>query len=193
MLAKTSRKIQKVAIFGDAEATEKDVHYYLAKETAKLLAKDSYEIVNGGGPGVMLAATLGAQEVGGKARVVVIAKGVDMGPNYEGQFMPNVGIANTVIEEQNYPDRLRRLMTESDAYVIFRGGTGTVSELGMVWADSKFNFGNHKPIIFVGDFWRRIMDDMSYALAIDEQERSLYAVVRDPAEVVEIFRGFRSS
>jgi uncharacterized protein (TIGR00725 family) len=177
-----------VAFFGDAEAKETDVHYYLAVKCAQEIAKLGLTVVNGGGPGVMYAATKGAKDVGGKAEIVVIDKSVNMGENYEGQNEPNIGLADNIIAEFNYPDRLRRLVAEADAFLIFRGGTGTISELGVVWAEAKFNYGKHKPIIFVGEFWQRIMDDMAFALAMDSQERSVYTVCKSVEEVVEIFK-----
>ncbi|EKD79987.1 MAG: hypothetical protein ACD_40C00229G0006, partial [uncultured bacterium] len=51
---------KKVAFFGDAAVGENDPVYLAAFHTAKRLAKHGYTIVNGGGPGVMVAATLGA-------------------------------------------------------------------------------------------------------------------------------------
>jgi len=188
MFATTVRPIKKIAFFGDAEARENDVHYYLAKKSAEILAKAGYTIVNGGGPGVMYAASVGAKEAGGKAEVVVIDESVNMGENYEGQYEPNIKIVDNIIAEFNYPDRLRRLVAEADAFLIFRGGTGTISELGVVWAEAKFNYGKHKPIVFVGEFWQRIMDDMSFALAMDEQERSVYTIVKTPDELGNVFK-----
>ncbi len=188
MFAHTTREIKRIAFFGDAEAKEGDVHYYLANKCAQELAKIGYVIVNGGGPGVMYASTKGAKEVGGKAEVVVIDKSVNMGENFEGQYDLNTSIADKVIVEFNYPDRLKRLVAEADAFLIFRGGTGTISELGVVWAEAKFNFGKHKPIVFVGEFWERIMDDMSYALAMDEEEKMVYTVIKTPEEILNLFK-----
>ena len=55
MLAKTHKKIKRIAFFGDAEAKENDQHFLDAFNTAKLLAEKKYIIVNGGGPGVMFS------------------------------------------------------------------------------------------------------------------------------------------
>lgn len=183
MLAKTKRKILKVAFFGDAEAKENSPHFKLAWETAKILAKAGFVIVNGGGPGVMLAATLGAESVGGKTEAVVIDGRIDMGENFEGQYKNNISRVDKKIVEENYPDRLNRLLEEADAYVIFNGGTGTISEIGMAWSRSKFDFGNHKPLIFIGDFWHEILDPIETFMEIDEQETSVLAIVETPEEV----------
>jgi len=59
-------KFKKVSIFGFANAQENEPVWKDAFATANLLAKSGYVIVNGGGPGVMKAATLGAKEAKGK-------------------------------------------------------------------------------------------------------------------------------
>ena len=57
--------IKNIAFFGDAAVPKTDPVYKDAFEIAKLLAKEGYTIVNGGGPGVMDASTQGAEEAGG--------------------------------------------------------------------------------------------------------------------------------
>lgn len=187
-LAKTKRVIKNVVFFGDAEAKTNDSHYKLALETAKILAKAGYVVVNGGGPGVMYAATAGAKEVGGRVGAVVIDGRIDMGENFEGQYKKNIDKTSFKIVRKNYLERLRALMEEGDAYVIFNGGTGTISEIGEVWAEAKFNFGNHKPIIFVGDFWKDILEPIVNYMRIDTQETSVYEIVDSPEEVYQVLQ-----
>ncbi len=188
MIVTISRRIRKVGLFGDDEDKPGEEHFLLAYRTARLLVQDGYIVVNGGGPGVMLAATLGAKNAHGKAEAVVIDEKIDMGENYEGQYHPNVDIVDTKIETTNYPDRLGKLIAESDAFMIFKGGTGTISEIGMVWSEAKFNFGKHKPIIFVGAFWNKILSDIAEELAIDSEETSVYEVVSSPEEAVDALK-----
>jgi predicted Rossmann-fold nucleotide-binding protein len=57
--------IKQVAFLGGAGWEPTDQAYLDAFETAKLLTQNGFEIFNGGGPGVMRAATLGAQAAGG--------------------------------------------------------------------------------------------------------------------------------
>ncbi len=56
-------KFKNVAIFGFADAHEDRPEWKAAFATAKLLAESGYTIVNGGGPGVMKAASLGAEAI----------------------------------------------------------------------------------------------------------------------------------
>jgi predicted Rossmann-fold nucleotide-binding protein len=62
--------IKKIVFLGGATWEEDSQTFKDAFETAKLLAEHEYEIVNGGGPGVMRASTLGAKTVGGSVLAI---------------------------------------------------------------------------------------------------------------------------
>lgn len=51
-----------VSIFGSARTGEDNEFYIAARETARLLAEAGFEIITGGGPGIMEAANRGAFE-----------------------------------------------------------------------------------------------------------------------------------
>src|SRR5215212_5217033 len=44
-----------VSVFGSARTPEGDQYYEAARETARLLAESGFEIITGGGPGIMEA------------------------------------------------------------------------------------------------------------------------------------------
>jgi uncharacterized protein (TIGR00730 family) len=181
---KTTKWIKRVAIFGDGEAKETDRHFKEAYEVAKLLAENGYIIVNGGGPGVMLAATLGAEAGGGKIEVVVMNPKKDMG-NYEGESQENTNRANLRYETESYDERVAKLAEVADAFVVFKGGTGTLSELGMVWSKAKFDFGHHEPIILFGRFWQEIVEVIEKDLGLEETEKEVIKIVEKAEEVIE--------
>ncbi|PJC77020.1 TIGR00730 family Rossman fold protein, partial [Candidatus Shapirobacteria bacterium CG_4_8_14_3_um_filter_39_11] len=58
--------IKKVTFFGSSEVVTGSDVYDSAFRTAKLLAQEGYEVINGGGPGVMKASSEGAKAGGGK-------------------------------------------------------------------------------------------------------------------------------
>jgi predicted Rossmann-fold nucleotide-binding protein len=58
---------------------------------------------------------------------------------------------------------LRILIEKGDAYVVLRGGTGTLVELSLVWELMNKNFTPRKPIIAV-NFWTPIVQTISKQL-----------------------------
>ena len=54
-----------VSIFGSARTQEDNEYYQAARETGKLLAEAGFEVITGGGPGIMEAANRGAFEANG--------------------------------------------------------------------------------------------------------------------------------
>ena len=184
MLAKTTKIIKKVAIFGDAEAKKNDQHFIDAYNTSKLLAQNGYTIVNGGGGGIMLAATLGAKAGGGKVEVVVLdpQKKPD---NFEGYNKENHDLADKIYSTPNYPERLSKLVEVGEAFVIFNGGVGTLSEIGLSWQMAKFDFGNHEPLIFFGEEMNSVVQELVKTLKYDSLEKKLYEIVLTPEEVLK--------
>ncbi|MDD2483375.1 MAG: LOG family protein [Candidatus Shapirobacteria bacterium] len=192
MLAITKKKIKRVAFFGDADAKPTDQHYIDAFNTAKLLAENGYIIVNGGGPGVMLAATMGAKEGKGKVELVIIDEKVDMGPNYEGSGKENKSKADKIYRVKTIQSRTEKLTEIADAYVIFKGGTGTMAELALVWEKAKFEYGKHEPLLFFGDCWRDTIETMVRDLNFDKTERKVYDFADNSEEVLKIIQNKKS-
>ncbi|MFA6250300.1 MAG: LOG family protein [Candidatus Shapirobacteria bacterium] len=187
MLSKTSKKIKRVAFFGDGTATEKDKYFIEAVETAKKLCQHKYIIVNGGGPGIMKAATLGAKKGGGQAEIVILNPKKEP-DNYEGVDKENFDLANKIYTADTYQERTEKLIQIADAFVIFKGGAGTLSEMGMVWEYAKFNYGKHEPVIFYGDCWTKIVADLIRDLDLEKIEQRVVQVVTKPEEVVGVLR-----
>ncbi len=180
------RFIRNVAFFGDANIPKSDPVYKHAFETAKLLATEGYSIVDGGGPGVMEAATHGAQEGDGPTLTVTFDP-VDA-PGYEGRYVKNV--PDKEIITTNYIERMFKLMEYGDIFLIFKGGSGTVSEFGTAWVLSKLYYGHHKPFILYGSFWAEIIDVFRKYMNIDKAELSVFEIVEKPNQVLEAIKKF---
>ena len=174
-------KFKKITIFGFADAKEGDQVWKDAFATAKLLAENGYTIVNGGGPGVMKAATLGAHAGGGKA--IGVSFYPKNAPLFEGRDKTNV-IDEEIVTE-HYLERTMKLLEEGDAYVTFKGGTGTLSEFGMAWGLARLYFGHHKPFILYGDFWREMLAAFEKNMYIRGEEMKVYRIADTPEKVLE--------
>lgn len=186
---KDGKKIRNIAFFGDANITEVDPTYKDAFDTAKILAENGYVIVNGGGPGVMNASTSGAVAGGGKTLSVTFDP--TNAPGYEGRYLKNV--TDKEIVTTNYVDRMFKLMEHGDVFVIFKGGSGTMSEFGTAWVLAKLYHGHHKPFILFGDFWIEIIDSIRKNMNIDAVEMSVFEIADKPEAVLTAIRRFEKN
>lgn len=178
--------IKNIAFFGDADISEADETYKGAFDVAEALAKEGYVIVDGGGPGVMEAATKGAAKGGGKT-ISVTFDPVNA-PGYEGKYIGNV--TDTEIVTTNYVDRMFKLMEYGDVFIIFKGGSGTMSEFGTAWALAKLYFGHHKPFILFGEGWIPIIDAIKSNMNIDAKEMSVFEICRTREDVTLTIKRF---
>lgn len=189
-IAKLERSlIKNVAFFGDANIPESDPVYRQAFEVAKDLASRGYTIVNGGGPGVMNASTQGAEEVGGETISVTFYP--KDAPGFEGKYLGNV--TDKEIVTSNYIERMFKLMEHAHLFIIFKGGSGTISEFGTAWVLANIYYGHHKPFILYGDFWVEIIDVLKSNLNIDRQEMSVFEIVSKPSEVYPTIQRFEKN
>lgn len=108
-----------VTIFGSSRPLPGSEEYRIAQETGAMLASGGFTICNGGYGGTMEAAARGAHEAGGHT-VGVTAGIFDRRAN---KWIKEVVSTNTLVE------RLLKLIELGDAYVLLRGGTGTLLEL----------------------------------------------------------------
>ncbi len=180
--------IKNIAFFGDANISETDETYIEAFEVAEALAKEDYVIVNGGGPGVMEAATSGAIKGGGKTISITFDPVGAAG--YEGRYIKNV--TDTEVVTTNYIERMFKLLEYGDLFIIFKGGSGTVSEFGTAWVLAKLYIGHHKPIILFGSFWAEILDVLRKNLNIDSTEMGVFEICTTRDEVLRAIDRFEN-
>ncbi len=174
-------KIKAVTFFGHSEASPESEDFQAAKKSAFLLAKKGITIVNGGGPGIMKASTLGGNEAGGKTIGVSFkAEGMTF---FEGKDSSNP--VDKEIMAEDYWQRTKKLLDLGDVYVVFNGGTGTVSEFGMAWGLARLFFGKHKPMLLYGSWWHEIMEAFGKNMRIRDEELRVYEIVSTPEQLVE--------
>lgn len=110
-----------VTIFGSARTAEDDLYYQKTKTLATMLAEKGFNIMSGGGPGIMEAANRGATT---NPDVESVGLNIDL---------PFEQVANPYTTKELSFDyffsRKVMLVKYSMAYVIFPGGFGTLDEL----------------------------------------------------------------
>jgi predicted Rossmann-fold nucleotide-binding protein len=137
-------------------------------------------VVNGGGPGIMEAASRGGKAGGGN--VIGVTFYPKNAQNFEGKSTTNV--MDEEIVTKNYLERTLRLLEYGQIYMIFNGGTGTISELGMAWGMARLYFGHHKPLILCGKHWYEIIGSLVRNMRLREEELNVFSIVDSPQEAM---------
>lgn len=138
-----------VTILGSARIKPNTKYYKVAVELGRLLAKNNFTTITGGGPGIMEAANRGAFEAGGES----------VGLNIQLPFEQRI---NPYVKESAafYYFFTRKVMLTSpaNAFVFFPGGFGTLDEFFEVVDLMEQGNMPESPVVLVGsDFWNPIL------------------------------------
>jgi uncharacterized protein (TIGR00730 family) len=180
------RLIKNIAFFGYSDTRPGEKLYNEAFSLAKILAQKGFVIVNGGGPGVMDASTKGASEAGGETLAVTFYP--KNAPGFEGRYVGNV--TTEEIKTGNYIERMFKLLEHGDIYIIFNGGTGTLSEFATAWCLARLYLGHHKPFILYGEFWQKIVGCISQNMILRGNELKIFKIAKTADEVLQAIGGF---
>jgi len=110
-----------VTIFGSARTDKEDKYYKEAVRLSSLLAQEGFNIMSGGGPGIMEAANKGAYEAGGVESI-----GLNIDLPFEQMLNP---YTTKELSFDYFFSRKVMLVKYSMAYIILPGGFGTLDEL----------------------------------------------------------------
>ncbi len=147
---------QAVTIFGSARTKPNHPQYQQAVAAAKLLGESGFNIISGGGPGIMQAANKGANEAGVTS----------VGLNIELPFEQNNNPYITLPVDFNYFFIRKTMFVKyCQAFVIFPGGFGTMDELfeslTLIQTGKIHNF----PVVLFGaDYWGGLIDWLRHTM-----------------------------
>lgn len=159
-------KPKKATIFGGSRSTKKPTPEYLETiELGSRLAAAGYVVKTGGYGGIMEAASKGCRERNG----VAIGYTCKTFPTTQG----NEYLTNTVVAEDIF-DRLRMLISDTDLFIVQKGGLGTFAELFLT-LDICRKMQNPPKIILIGEHWFDIMGSMEHEFSA--KEFHLYEIV----------------
>lgn len=138
----------RVAIFGSARLTENSPEYHLVFNLARLIASAEMDLVTGGGPGLMEAASNGFYE--GKEDGSVNSIGLNIKLPKEQRFATHLDIKR---QFERFSERLDSFVALSNAFVVTPGGIGTILELFYTWQLAQVREIVNKPLILMGEMW----------------------------------------
>ena len=173
-----------VSIFGSA-CTEPDSETYKMTEIiAGSLVKNGFNVISGGGAGIMEAANKGAANAGGKS------VGLHIELPYEQKANE---YANIRLNFKYFFIRKVMFIKYAVAYVIMPGGFGTLDELfealTLIQTDRIKSF----PVVLVGsDFWGGLVDWLKNSLvksgAISNEDLDIFTIADTPEQVIKIIK-----
>lgn len=171
-----------VSIFGSARLEADNVYYQQAVEIAQRLAKNNFDIITGGGPGIMEAANKGALDEETKSVGLNIRLPQEQAANpYQ----------NISLDYRYFFVRKVMFVKHSMGYVIMPGGFGTLDEffeaLTLMQTEKIFPM----PLILFGvEFWHGLIEWLKATMVpngtISEDDFEFITVTDDIDEVVSI-------
>ena len=143
----------RVTIFGSARTRPGHFVYAEVKRFARALSEMGWDVVTGGGPGLMQAANEGAKEA--EARFGQQSLGIRVELPFEQSANPFV---DENFQHQTFFTRLHHFVLASDAFVVVPGGVGTALELFMVWQLIQVGHLRDVPLIVAGPGYQELVE-----------------------------------
>lgn len=143
-------------VFGSGHCSPRSKLYKDAMSLGEILARKGYNIANGGYAGVMESSAKGAAKFNVE-RIGVVFR------NYKSQPNPYL---TKIIEARSYLDRLEKLITIGDLFIVFEGGSGTLLELVSLLALKDRNLKTAL-VICIGEKWRKVLRCLAEELKIE--------------------------
>src|SRR5690242_8901808 len=178
-----------VTVFGSARTQPEDPYYEKAVETARMLAKEGFPIITGGGPGIMEAANRGCQE----------GNGLSIGCNIELPFEQGLNAyVQRAINFRYFFVRKTMFVKYSTAFVVFPGGFGTMDELFEALTLIQTGKVKHFPVVLFGKgYWGGLAEWLRERVAgegkIDTTDLELFHVTDSPQEALRLITKARET
>jgi uncharacterized protein (TIGR00730 family) len=173
-----------VSMFGSARVKPGDPIYEQAVEISRLLVQHGFNVISGGGPGVMEAANKGAAEAGGKSIGLNIQLPYEQKPN---------PFANVRLDFRYFFIRKVMFVKYAVAYVILPGGYGTLDELTEAITLIQTKRIKPFPVILVNrNYWKGLLDWMRKVVCpdcmISPGDMDIFQVIDEPEEVIRAIK-----
>jgi hypothetical protein len=173
-----------VSIFGSARVSPGEETYKKTFTIAKKLAENGFNIITGGGPGIMEAGNKGASEGGAKSIGLNIRLPMEQDPN---------PYANIQMDFKYFFVRKVIFVKYAQAYVGMPGGFGTLDEIFEAITLIQTKRIKSFPLILVGsDYWGSLWEwvrgNLLERKLISPEDVDLVTILDDPEEVVKTIK-----
>ncbi len=181
-----------VAIFGSARIKMNQKVYKQVFDLAEMIGRRGYDLITGGGPGLMEAAASGHDEGDKLRRADLIGLTIKL---------PFEESVNQYLELRKdftrFSERLENFMALSNVLVVTPGGIGTMLELFFSWQLLQVHHVEFKPIILIGGMWKHLIAWMKrYMLKenlVSKGDFRFIHIVKSPKEAMRIIDKYHKS
>jgi len=173
-----------VTIFGSSQIKAQSAVYKTTIQVSRLLVENGFNVISGGGPGVMEAANKGATQAGGKS--------VGLHINLPSEQQANE-YANIRLNFNYFFIRKVMFVKYAVAYIIMPGGFGTLDELFEALTLIQTKRIRSFPVILMdSEFWNGLLDWMRDTLikkkTLSKSDLEVFNVVDTAEEAVGIIK-----
>lgn len=142
-----------VSVFGSATVSEGSPLYNEGMRFGAGLAQAGFDVATGGYGGLMEAVSRGASEGGAQVLGFTCDRLEAWRP-----VRPNAWV-QAQVRCPTLRERVVRLIEAGQALVALPGGVGTLSEIALSWSMLQTGELSPRPMLLVGDAWRRTIDE----------------------------------
>jgi len=178
-----------VTIFGSARIKKGSKHYEEVYNLAKMIGGRGFDVITGGGPGLMEAANAGHFE-GDKAGK---AKSIGLTIKLATEEKPNDFVEMRKHFER-FAERLETFAKIANVFVVTSGGIGTMLELFYTWQLVQVKKIEFKPIILNGEMWEPLVEwIIDYALKeklINSDDFDYIYIAKNNQEAIDLIDQF---
>lgn len=167
-----------VSVFGSARAQPGSRYYRMAEEVARELVRRGFNVLTGGGPGIMEAGNKGCQEKGGQS------VGVNIDLPFEQAANPYID-RGRLATFRHFFVRKVMFVKYAHGFIVLPGGFGTLDEFFEAVTLIQTNKTRPFPVILMGtEYWKGLIDWMKTTMipagTISESELNLFSMTDDP-------------
>jgi uncharacterized protein (TIGR00730 family) len=169
-----------ITVFGSSRCPEDSDIYRAAHELGRQLAEAGFTVCNGGYDGAMKAVSQGAREAGGHVIGIMVNQ-------LFRTSVPNPWLVERIQAETIFT-RLEALTNRADGFIVVTGGTGTLTELFLVWSLSLIDGPGPRPIILLGENWRPVLENLVAHLDVHASDLAAVQIAATPADAIALLQ-----
>ncbi len=178
----------RVTIFGSARINKSDSIYKEVYNLAEMLGERGIDVVTGGGPGLMAAASFGHRK--GSKKTGAHAIGLSIELPHEQKTNKGVQVEKKF---KRFSNRLDNFMLFSNAIVVAPGGVGTMLEFFYSWQLMQAKHICNIPIILLGKQWHGLIDWLKKSPLrsryFEKTDLNLLFLAKDSNEAIRVIDG----